>query len=173
MPDYTLHYFPLGARGEALRMMLAHANADWHDNRVPMNEWPKVKPTMPNGVMPCLELADGTKMGEHTVLIRFLGAKLGYYPEDPLQAHLADELVDHMADFIPKCYGPMFAPEDKRPAMLEAFFNEQLPTFLKQIEKHYSGNTFLAGTNTPTTADFYIGGIVWCSVLGNSNYFAA
>ena len=80
MPEYTLHYFGLGARGEPLRMMLAHAGADWEDHRVQQGDWPKIKPTMPNGVMPCVELSDGTKMGETTVLMRFLGAKLGYYP---------------------------------------------------------------------------------------------
>ena len=67
----------------------------------------------------------------------------------------------------------MFAPEDKRPAMLEAFFNTQLPNFLTQIEKHYSNGTYLVGGETPTTADFFIGGVIWCSVLGNPNYFAA
>ena len=49
MPDYTLHYFGIGARSEAIRQILSHAKADWEDHRVEKEDWPKLKPSMPNG----------------------------------------------------------------------------------------------------------------------------
>ena len=41
-------------------------------------------------------------------MLRFLGMKFGYYPEDPLQAYECDMLVDHHADVIAKIYKPHF-----------------------------------------------------------------
>ena len=32
MPEYKLHYFPLHVRADAIRAMLATANADWENN---------------------------------------------------------------------------------------------------------------------------------------------
>ena len=34
MPEFTLHYFDLHVRGEAMRTLLAHASADWEDHRI-------------------------------------------------------------------------------------------------------------------------------------------
>ena len=94
MPEYKLYYFGVYARAEAMRMLLSHANADWENVMVGMEEWPALKPSMPGGVMPCLELADGTKMGQSVSILRFLGAKHGYYPKDPKQAYEVDMLLD-------------------------------------------------------------------------------
>ena len=40
---------------------------------------------MPNGQMPALEI-DGELVGESNSLLRYLGAKYGYYPDDASQA---------------------------------------------------------------------------------------
>ena len=53
---YKVHYFVnFYARGEAVRMLLAHAKIPYEDCRVKDADWPALKPTMPGGGMPCLE----------------------------------------------------------------------------------------------------------------------
>ena len=63
MPEFKLYYFALYARAEPARMMLTHAGADWEDAITAGDDWKALKPNVPGGQMPCLELADGTRMG--------------------------------------------------------------------------------------------------------------
>ena len=105
-PKYKVHYFPLHVRADGIRAMLATAGADWEDNAITIPEWKAMKHTcgFPNKQVPCLELEDGTKMGQSNAIIRFLGHKLGYYPSDPMQAYLVDQHMDDYNDIIiPLC----------------------------------------------------------------------
>ena len=43
MPKYTLHYFPIGGRAEAPRLMFKLAGVEYTDNRIPFTEWQGVK----------------------------------------------------------------------------------------------------------------------------------
>ena len=66
MPEYIVHYFKAHVRCDAIRAILATANADWEDKPVAsFQDWLAMKETcgFPNKQMPCLELADGTKLG--------------------------------------------------------------------------------------------------------------
>jgi len=54
MADYKLTYFKFYARAEPIRMMLDHAGANWENTEVGFDQWPALKPTMPNGQVPCL-----------------------------------------------------------------------------------------------------------------------
>lgn len=61
---FKLTYFKFYARGEAIRMLLTHAGAQWEDKLIDFSEWPALKPTVPGNQLPCLELmANGKKMG--------------------------------------------------------------------------------------------------------------
>jgi hypothetical protein len=44
---FKLTYFKFYARGEAIRMLLAHAGAVWEDKLIEFSEWPALKPTVP------------------------------------------------------------------------------------------------------------------------------
>ena len=44
-----LSYFPLHAKGEPIRMLLAHKGVSFTDKVVTFEEWPAVKATMPAG----------------------------------------------------------------------------------------------------------------------------
>ena len=78
MSEYTIYYFDFYGRGEAIRMMLSHANVPFQDKRIYDNEWHSLKNEIPEGQLPCLELKDGSKMGQSKAIMRFLGAKHGY-----------------------------------------------------------------------------------------------
>ena len=107
--EYTFHYFAFYVRGEPIRMMLTHAGVNFKDHAVTFEEWMgpfSPKPTMPGGQMPCLELKDGTKMGEGYSISRYLGSVHGYYPSDPREAFEVDQLLDGYEDCLSKIYKP-------------------------------------------------------------------
>mmetsp|Transcript_7804 Transcript_7804/g.19348 ORF Transcript_7804/g.19348 Transcript_7804/m.19348 type:complete len:242 (+) Transcript_7804:55-780(+) len=67
----TLHYFPLRARAEPLKMILGHCKISYVDRQVPFAEWGawkasgSVPPGKTGGVqLPVLELEDGTFLPE-------------------------------------------------------------------------------------------------------------
>lgn len=101
--SYTLYYFDAKGRAEPMRILLAHAGVEYTDKRLERKEWGNMKQNMPNKKVPVLELDDGmqkTKLGQSGSILRFLGKKHGYYPEDPLAAHKCDYLID--------CYNDKF-----------------------------------------------------------------
>ncbi len=65
MPEYKVYYFPFHVRADAIRAILATAGADWEDKSINFPDWAAMKKTcdFPNKQLPCLELADGTKLG--------------------------------------------------------------------------------------------------------------
>ena len=159
MPEYKLYYFGVYARGEAARMLLAHSKADYEFVSFGMEDWPKYKPEMAGGVVPCLELADGQKLGQSAAICRFLAMKLGYYPADPLEAYQNDMIVDTYMDVISKIYLPAFCPPDKREENITLIFEQVLPKFLKFIEPIAAkGTKFITGDKL-ALADFWVGGL--------------
>ena len=89
MPEYKLHYFPLHVRADGIRTLLSTAGADWENNVVEFAQWGELKKTggFPGNQVPCLELADGTKLGQSVAILRLLGHKHGYYPTDAMEAY--------------------------------------------------------------------------------------
>ena len=43
MPKYVLHYFNVGSRGEASRIIFKLAGVDFEDRRIAFSEWPERK----------------------------------------------------------------------------------------------------------------------------------
>ena len=51
----TLVYFPIGARAEAIRSMLAHAKFEYTDKKIQLADWPTYKASTPMGGLPIWE----------------------------------------------------------------------------------------------------------------------
>merc|ERR1712086_305099 len=160
--EYTLYYFPLYVRGEACNMLLTHAGVTYEDKVIPFAEWKDHKATMPNQQVPTLEFKDGKKMGQSLAMLRFLGRKYGYYPEDPMKAFLADALCDQYEGILSLIYKPHFAKEEDREEMCKNIFEKTLPNFMKQMEEHLTNNEsegkWLCGDKL-SIADFHVGGL--------------
>ena len=104
----TLHYFPLYVRVEAVRMLLHYKNVEFTDNVISFADWGAAKPGFPNGQVPCLELGDGTKLGQSLAILRLLGKQHGMYPADAMAAYHVDSLIDEFNDTLGKIYKPAF-----------------------------------------------------------------
>ena len=47
-------------RGEPIRLLLTHAGANYKDERITFQDWPKIKPTVLGNSIPNLKLEDGS-----------------------------------------------------------------------------------------------------------------
>ena len=125
---------------------------------------------MPNNKLPCLELEDGTKMGESINILRYLGAKYGYYPEDPRAAQECDEIIETGMGVFEKVAPLHFGPAENREAGYATLENVVLPKFMAFIDARCAKGEFLVGDKL-TIADFYIGGSLYALGLGCESFF--
>ena len=162
-----LHYFNLHGRAEPIRMLLAHAKVDFEDVRIERSDWPALKPTMPNGQLPCLELEDGTKMGESMDILNYVATKYGYIPEDAQAAYRSNEVIEAAEECIKVIYLPHFKEGEDKEKMIESNFSTALPNYLKTLESYVSKGEFIAHDKL-SAADFVIGGL-YCNYFNNKH----
>ena len=168
---YTLHYFNLYGRGEPIKMLLNKANVKYTLNEFTFATWPAIKPTMPNGVVPCLELNNGKKMGETLPLLRFLATQHGFYPEDFEKAQLCDSLADYAQGTLNNLVGPVFIADPKaKAAAIDNVFDKIAPAIMKAFDKDMKHGKFLVGDEL-CYADFFIGGI-YTNWFTNPKFYA-
>ena len=81
-----LYYFAFHVRGSPVRMLLSHAGIEYEDHIIEEEKWDEYSKIMPNNEVPALYLGDQELSGKGPSLLRFLGKKYGYYPDDPTSA---------------------------------------------------------------------------------------
>jgi len=113
-------------------MLLSHGEIPYVDKIIEFSEWPALKPTMPNGQLPVLQLngLGGKKLGQSGAILRYLGMNHGYYPDQPLEAQECDEFMDGYADILAKVYTPHFDPSIDTAEL----FKTVLPNYLSSID---------------------------------------
>ena len=145
-------------RAEPLRAMMRCHGVEFEDRKIPMAEWPKIKPTIPGGQLPCLEI-DGCKYRESGAQARFVAGKCGFYPRDkPLVQHKIDCIVEICSSQLFKLYGPVIHPEKFKE---EDVFTKVIPDIMCKLEEFLceccKTGKWIAGTDEKTLADFYVG----------------
>ena len=122
-----------------------------------MEGWGAVKNNYPNGQVPALETPEGKVLSQSQAIVRYLGRKYGYYPQDQVQAYECDNLTELYADVISKLYMPVFTQGDEaKAAAIETAF-KTLEPFLEHVEGVLKESGYLVGENL-NTCDFWIGG---------------
>lgn len=160
MPDYKVYYFNVKALGEPLRFLLSYGNLPFDDIRITREEWPALKPTMPMGQMPVLEV-DGKRVHQSLAMCRYVAKQVGLAGANPLEELQIDAIVDTINDFRLKIAIVAYEPDDivKEKKMI-TLNNEVIPFYLTKlnvIAKENSGHLVLGKT---TWADVYFAGIV-------------
>ena len=167
-----LIYFDLGGRAEGIRMLLAHANFQYEDARISMEEFAKLKrgggSSLPLGSVPIWE-EDGFIQAQSSSILRMLGARLGYYHDDPMICWRIDSLIDFVEDLhgkfaeyvLPVMEGNGLSDEGGQ-AWLSDYWDKLIPVLERRLTEH--GQSFLAGTQRPTIADFKAFQTLSCSV---------
>mmetsp|Transcript_29243 Transcript_29243/g.83078 ORF Transcript_29243/g.83078 Transcript_29243/m.83078 type:complete len:200 (+) Transcript_29243:83-682(+) len=150
MPSHELIYFDGAGRAEIVRICLAIAEADWKDTRFEPMDWPTIKPTTPLGSVPVLKV-DGVDHVQSVALARYAGRLAGWYPEDPLEALVVDEMMESFNEVMSK------APKSSNPeefkklrAEFQAGILTQYATFFEAAIQRNGGVGF---SKSPSIAD--------------------
>ena len=95
-----LYYFDVYGRAEQIRMLLWHAKQEFEDVRLNHEDFGKLKAEnqlLEFGQVPVLEV-DGKYLSQSHSILRYLGKRFGYYPEDAHCAWKVDSLLDAVSD---------------------------------------------------------------------------
>ena len=147
MPKPRLIYFDFaGSRGEECRIALHLAGIDFDDVRVPTAEWPALKPQIPFGSLPALELAGKPTLAQSNAILVYIGRQHGLHPQDDLQAAYHEALMEYVED-LRHHVGPKLRITDdaqKRTAR-EELARDYLPTWGTNVERQLGEHPFVGG----------------------------
>lgn len=157
---YTLFYFNVKALAEPLRYLFAHGGIEYEDVRVTRDEWPALKPTMPMGQMPVLEV-DGQRVHQSISMARFLAKTIGLSGSNPWEDLQIDIVVDTINDFRLKIAVVSYEPEDEiKEKKLVTLNTEVIPFYLEKLEQTVKDNDGHLALGKLTWADVYFAGIL-------------
>lgn len=146
-----LYYFPARSRAEAVRMLFKYTKIPFEDVHISFKDFMKMKPTLPDGKVPVLEVK-GKWYPESGSILRFVGKLSGTTPSDPVEFLAADAAYElsrsmTMIDPIVNRFDIDTAKEKAKTLFEEA------PTKLKTISTLLGEKLFFGG-DAPCFADF-------------------
>ena len=185
-PSIKLTYFDIEGVVECVRLALVLSNTEFEDIRVKFPEWKEMKPNMPYGQLPVLQIDDGPLYAQSKGLLRYVGATYSktLYPTDKL---LAIEEAIGVTEDLQRSWVPAFAPSKKLvpegffdteegklkiKQLREEFLAEDLPKFMKYLTAllQKNGGKWLASSDEPTIADCFALPIIRAWTRGHVDY---
>uniref|UniRef100_A0A7S3VSV3 Glutathione S-transferase n=1 Tax=Dunaliella tertiolecta TaxID=3047 RepID=A0A7S3VSV3_DUNTE len=98
-PALKLFYFDIPGRAEATRLMLRLGKYPFEDYLLKREEWAELKPKMPFGQVPVLEV-DGKMLSQSSAMERYVAKLTDQYPSDPWEAAKVDETAAFMGEWL-------------------------------------------------------------------------
>ncbi|XP_012269130.2 glutathione S-transferase-like [Athalia rosae] len=148
MASYKLTYFPIKGLAEPIRFLLSYGSVEFEDVRVNREDWPKLKPSMPFGQMPVLEV-DGKKINQSQAISRYLAKQFGLAGKDDWEALEIDATVATIDDLRTKIASWFYEGNIAvKQTKYEPLFKETIPYFLKRLDAQVktNGGWFVGGT---------------------------
>ncbi|XP_026820793.1 glutathione S-transferase-like [Rhopalosiphum maidis] len=165
--SYKVTYFNFTALAEPIRFLLSYLNIDFEDFRFEREQWPALKPTMPFGKVPTLEI-DGKVLNQSTAITRYLSKKAGLAGSDDWESLLIDIAVDNIHDLrqaiASYAYDPNEATKEARYAPL---INETIPFYMDKFEKSVGENNGYFVNGKLSWADLF-----FVAILNYLNFMA-
>ncbi|XP_066602106.1 glutathione S-transferase-like [Prorops nasuta] len=138
-PKYKITYFPVKALAEPIRFIFSYAGVEFEDDRFDRENWPKLKPEMPFGQVPILEV-DGKKIHQSTAICRYLAKQFGLGGKDAWQDLEIDACVDTIHDLRSKIGAYHYeSNEEAKSVRLEAA-KELVPFYLERLDAQVKKN---------------------------------
>ncbi|KAM4707911.1 hematopoietic prostaglandin D synthase-like [Discoglossus pictus] len=152
MPNYKLTYFTFDGKGEIIRYLFAYMDTKYEDYRIEFADWPAIKPTIPYGKLPILEI-DGVIYHQSLAIARYLAKQGGLAGKSNLDQLRVDGILDSIDDFISG-----FPWEEKDEALKKKLQEEYVatnsPNLLLNLEKALGDKAWFVGDSV-TVADFF------------------
>lgn len=146
------NYFNLRGRAEISRYLFAYSGKEYEDHRIEAADWPKIKPTIPFGKLPILEV-DGVIIHQSLAMARYLARESGLAGRTPVEQALADAIVDTIDDFM-TLFPWAEKNQDVRKKAFDDILTNKAPELLKDLDAFLGDKKWLVG-NSVTWADFY------------------
>ncbi|KAI8830866.1 hypothetical protein BJ741DRAFT_618128 [Chytriomyces cf. hyalinus JEL632] len=157
-PKFKLTYWDAKIRAEPIRLAFAINGIPFEDERVSREHFAaELKQSAPFGQVPILTVDDKLVFAQSTAILRYVG-KIGpvkLYPEDPIKAIIADQLISHVQD-IESALGAAFAFTDlqQRDAYRANLTANVLPLRLKQLDEFIAQHS--SQSDEITIGDLYV-----------------
>lgn len=133
------------SRGEECRLALHLAGVDFEDRRLPMADWPALKPSTPYGSLPVLELPGQPPLAQTNAILVLIGRQHGLHPTDALEAARHESLMAHVED-LRAAVGPTIRMEaDEKRRVREALVAGFLPQWAAAAERQIVSAPFFGG----------------------------
>ena len=138
MPKYTLHYFPGNGRAVTSRAILCFAKADWTNDLIKREEWPKIKKS---GLcefeqVPILEI-DEKKYSQSHAIDLLLAETFGLMGKDIEENYQIRSLLFACDDFTVPIWRALFSQDEAKKQELIQAALEKFKFFLGRFDKRY------------------------------------
>lgn len=145
MSKLVLTYFDFpGGRGEASRLALHVAGADWVDDRF-RGDWSQKKPTTPFGGLPTLEVPGRGVLSQSNAILSYIGRAHGLLPADAFEAARHEALMNAVEDLRAEAAKTSRDDEDEKRAAREAFASGYFQRWATQASAQVEG-PFVGGS---------------------------
>ncbi|KAH7476729.1 hypothetical protein PRIC1_002760 [Phytophthora ramorum] len=143
-------YFAGAGRAELSRLILSAGNVSFEDERLDREAFLALKPSLPLGQVPVLEV-DGTTYSQSMAIARYAAKLSGLYPQDPAQCLRIDMVSESLIDVKTLVSEITYrAPDEATKAeKTQKLLEESVPKTLNLLEGFVQpGPFFLGGTMT-------------------------
>ncbi|XP_002732402.1 glutathione S-transferase-like [Saccoglossus kowalevskii] len=171
MSRYTLHYFDVPARGEAIRLAFYIGGIEYEDRIVSfsdLTEWQLMKQDVLTGkdkdvgkmpFLPWLE-KDGKFISQSGAILRYIGRETGLCGANSWETAQVDNISDTIDDLITLGLSKVYhATSEEKPKVALTFFEGDFKNIVGALEKvlsaNYGGKKFCVGKKL-TYADLMV-----------------
>lgn len=170
--DMKLYYFDIYGRAESIRFLMAHAKQPLENVIVTGDSMKELKTSgkLEFGQLPMLETPEGKHLVQSWAILRYLGRRNGYYPDEPELAFKIDSTIDAVEDYLNSYFKFHFEQNEEKKAIAKENWLKMLPVWIDAIEKRISTNSnprFIAGDKI-TIADFALAAIGFNMLLNEA-----
>lgn len=158
MAQYKLTYFNGVGLAESIRLLFVYGGIPFEDDRIEVENWPKLKSSMPFGQVPLLEdKKTGKKVNQSLAINRFVAKLVKLAGNNDWEDLEIDAVADTINDLRIKIMGVI---QEKDAALKatkeETLFKETIPYYLERLDKIAKENKGHLAAGRLTWADFYL-----------------
>ncbi|CEL92452.1 unnamed protein product [Vitrella brassicaformis CCMP3155] len=135
-----LYYFDFTGRAEPIRLAFMLGQVKFEDIRISLSEWPQMKGSMPQGMVPVLEIGD-KRLTQKTAIMQYAAKAANLWPQDVwLECKMA-ELHGCVEDVVSEVRKIRFTQDQERKNQLcDAFKATFLPEWLQRLDSLVAAN---------------------------------
>lgn len=128
-----LTYFNIKGRAEAIRLAFFIGGIAFEDVRIRFSTFRKIKPSLPLGQLPVLELGDKMYAESKAILI-YAGREAGLMPVKAEEELQVNQILEALQEVVEKCLGVLNQTnEEKKKEMAVTLITDILPHFMVAI----------------------------------------